>query len=138
MGIFADIVDAGLGIGKDIYNIYDNERKTRIAQDQFDDNMDLAKNALGYRISDAERNGISKWAVAGDGAVAGAPTAGTSSTGAKLDNFRGFLAMEQMKSQTQQLKNQESIERYNLSYRYYLYNHHQFYSFLIQFYSIIY
>ena len=71
-GIFEAFAGATAGIGGTIANYVGQKEANRINEEYAERNArlqeDVAYNGLGIRISDAERNGISKWSVVGDGA----------------------------------------------------------------------
>lgn len=95
-----------------------NEINERYARENAELQKDVAYNGLGIRIADAERNGISKWAVAGDGASAGQITS-PNVDGAKLDlggvfdSYMNYLSAKNLKEQTEKVKQ----ERENLEYQ---------------------
>lgn len=95
-----------------------NEINERYARQNAQLQKDIAYNGLGIRIADAERNGISKWAVAGDGATAGQITS-PNVEGAKLDlggtfdSYMNYLSAKNIKEQTEKVKQ----ERENLKYQ---------------------
>lgn len=95
-----------------------NKINERYAQMNADLQKDVAYNGLGIRIADAERNGISKWAVAGDGATAG-QISSPNVDGAKLDlggvfdSYMNYLSAKNLKEQTDKVKQ----EKLNLEYQ---------------------
>lgn len=95
-----------------------NKINERYARENAQLQKDVAYNGLGIRIADAERNGISKWAVAGDGATAG-QISSPNVDGAKLDlggtfdSYMTYLSAKNLKEQTERVKQ----ERLNLEYQ---------------------
>lgn len=100
MAGWTDIVDSAvtntLNIAKLGYSIYQDQRNSAFSRDQFDYQkalnqqiMDREDTAIQRRVADAEAAGISKYAVAGQGASASAlSTFGGSMGSQKLDGSR--------------------------------------------------
>lgn len=95
-----------------------NERYARMNADL---QRDVAYNGLGIRIADAERNGISKWSVVGDGATAGQITS-PNVEGAKLDlggvfdSYMNYLSAKNLREQTQKVKQEKENLEYQKKY----------------------
>lgn len=95
-----------------------NERYARMNAEL---QRDVAYNGLGIRIADAERNGISKWAVAGDGATAG-QISSPNVDGAKLDlggafdSFMDYLTAKNLKVQTAKIEQEKKNLEYQKKY----------------------
>lgn len=98
-----------------------NEINERYARENALLQKDIAYNGLGIRIADAERNGISKWAVAGDGASAGQITS-PNVEGAKLDlggtfdSYMNYLSAKNLKEQTEKVKQEKENLKYQKDY----------------------
>lgn len=104
--------------GTGIYNAISSSKQNKISNDFAERNArlqeDVAYNGLGARISDAERNGISKWSVVGDSATAGQISNNTEPSHAdKLDAIMDMLQIKQMEVATDKLQ----AEKDNLDYQ---------------------
>lgn len=80
---------------------------------------DVAYNGLGIRIADAERNGISKWAVVGDGATAGqisSPDVQAAKRPDVGDAIMSALQIKQMAYATEKMKQENENLEYQLKY----------------------
>lgn len=95
-----------------------NEINERYARMNAELQKDVAYNGLGIRIADADRNGISKWAVVGDSATAG-QISSPNVEGAKLDlggtfdSVMNYLSVKNLREQTDKIKQ----EKENLAYQ---------------------
>lgn len=98
-----------------------NEINERYARMNAELQRDVAYNGLGIRIADAERNGISKWAVAGDGATAG-QISSPNVEGAKLDlggvfdSYMNYLSAKNLKAQTEKVMQEKENLEYQKDY----------------------
>lgn len=122
---FGSTMQAGASLVSGILNYKNQKEANRINERYAERNArlqeDVAYNGLGIRVADAERNGISKWAVAGDGATAGQIT-GPSAEGAKLDlggvmdNAMAYLEMKNVKESTEKAKQENENLKYQRDY----------------------
>ena len=122
-GIFEAFAGATAGIGGVIANYIGQKEANRINEEYSERNAnlqeDVAYNGLGIRIADAERNGISKWSVVGDGATAGSISSPNVQSAVKPnigDAIRGAVEIQQMKLATDKLKEENENLEYQRRY----------------------